>query len=177
TGARKKVVHEIPPRVESLLLASRSGQGRGVVFHDELEAAVVEGQARRVLDPNDPLALSFALHLERAVMAEGVVSGFAEEAEARPRAARAADVGVIASAAVAPEIVDGAVPRVAQWSAPLPDVPEAVIADVAAGPCLGRKRRAAFDRAVRFDAERRASRAAGGHVPARHRSAQRGIEG
>src|SRR5690606_13797599 len=146
-------------------------------LHDQLEVPEVEGQTRRVLDPRDALALTFTLHLERAVVAVGVVAGLAEETEARPRAARPADVGVVAGAAVAPEILDGAIARVAQRRAALPDVPEAVVADVAAGPRLGGQRGAALDRSVGLDAERRAARAARGHVPARHRPAQRALVG
>src|SRR5690242_13502320 len=99
-------------------------------------------------------------------MAEGVVPRLAEVDEARPRAAGATLVGVVAVVAVAPEIVDGAVAGVTQRRGALPDVLEARVADVAACPRRRGERRAAFDRAVRLDAERHATRAAPAAVTA-----------
>src|SRR5215216_3114962 len=99
-----------------------------------------------------------------------IVAGAAKENEAGPGAAGPTLVGVIAGAAVAPQIFHGAVARVAQGRGALPNVLERVIADVAARPRLRRQRRAAFDRAVRLDTEGGAARAAGRHVTARHRA-------
>ena len=86
-------------------------------------------------------------------MAERVVSGAAEQRVRRPGASSAADVGVVARPAESPEILDGAVAREAELARTVPDLFDGEVADVAAGVLRRRQRRAAFDRAVRFDAE------------------------
>src|ERR1019366_2700574 len=137
--------------------ARRRGRRGGRVFDDDLEDAVVERLPRRLLDANDPFALADPRHLDRAVMAVGVIAGFTEGDEAGPRAA---------ALAVAPEVAGRAVARVAERFAPLPDVFERRVADVAARPWRGRQRGAALDRAVGLDAERGAARAARPAAPA-----------
>src|ERR1019366_1076711 len=144
------------------------------VFEDDREDAVIEGLPRRFRDADDPFTLADAFELDRAVVAVRVIAGFTQRDEARPGAAAHALFGVVASLAVAPEIARRPVARIAKGFAPLPDVHERRIADVAAGPRRGRKRGAALDGAVGFDAQRgpaRAARAAVAAVvvPAKHR--------
>src|SRR6202034_881001 len=95
----------------------------------------------------------------------------------RPRAAGAAGVGVVAVVAVAPEVLHGAVAGEAQGGRALPDVAQAVLADVAADVVRGRERGAALDVAVRLDAEGGSARAARGEVAARHGAAELGFVG
>ena len=70
---------------------------------------MIERGPRGRFDLDQTLALSLPSHLQRAMVAQGIVARLAEQAESRPGAAGAADVGVIAGAAVAPQIIDGAV--------------------------------------------------------------------
>src|SRR4051794_37609446 len=86
-------------------------------------------------------------------MTHRVVAGLAEQRLARPGAAALADIGVVTGAAVAPQRVCRAAAVVAHRCRALPDVDEARIAHVAAAPRLRRHGRAAFDRAVGFDAD------------------------
>ena len=91
----------------------------------------------------------------------GLLPGLPNSTERRPGAAGPAVVGVVAGAAEAPEIVDGAIARVAQRRRRAPRCPAATgVADVAAASRRGRQRGAALDRAVGLDAERRAPGAA-----------------
>src|ERR1700709_505208 len=93
---------------------------------------MVEGGAGGSLDLDQPLSQSGALHLQRAVVAIGVVAGLAQDDVRRPRAARAADVRVVASAAEAPEIVDGSIAREAQLARCPPVLFYSLFAGVAA---------------------------------------------
>src|SRR5262245_13340807 len=120
---------------------------------------VIERGSRREPTLHDPLPLAGPLHLERAMVAVGVVAGLAEQDERRPGAARAALLGVVAGLAESPQIArHRAIARVAKRLGALPNVLKRMIADVAAGPRLGGKRRAPFDRAVGLDAQRGAPR-------------------
>src|SRR5215831_7270200 len=78
--------------------AVRFGLARNILFHD-LEASVVEREARRSNDLDDSLPLPAPRELEHAVMTERIVPGFAEEHVRGPRATRAALVRVVASPA------------------------------------------------------------------------------
>src|SRR5687767_4755648 len=128
--------------------------GRASLLFDfldyELEATVVEWFARRALLRYQSLALLHTLHFERAMVAVGVVARFAEEGESRPGTSRSACLGIVARPADTPEIIDGTVSRLAKRRGSLPDVFQALVSDVSAGPVGGRQRRAPFDRAVRL---------------------------
>src|SRR5258707_10671818 len=99
------------------------------------------------------LALSLSLKLQRAMMAIRVVAWFAEERARHPGASAHADVGVVALAAIAPEISGRAIAHVAQRLRSLPNVAQAFAPDVPSHPGVGGKRRTAFDVAVRFDSQ------------------------
>ena len=88
------------------------------------------------------------------MVAIGVIAGTAEEDVRRPRAARAARVGVVARGAVAPEVACRAIARVAERRGALPAVAQRRLADRAARPRGGREARAALDRPVGLDADR-----------------------
>src|SRR5882724_1982350 len=89
-------------------------------FDDEAEFGDVERGARSGRDALEPLALAAPRKLERAVVAIGVIAGAPEQAEGRPGAAGPTFVGVVTSAAETPEIVDGAIARVAKGRRSLP---------------------------------------------------------
>jgi hypothetical protein len=107
----------------------------------------------------DALAQAHALHLERAVVAIGVVAGAAEQRLAHGGAAGHAGLGVVALAAVAPEVVDGAVCGCSGSRGALPQRAQAVLAPVAADVGRAAEAGAALDRAVALDAD---GRCAGG---------------
>src|SRR5438128_1011883 len=106
------------------------------------------------------------------MVTEWVIAGFAEEHVGGPGAPRAALVRVVAGAAEPPEIFHRAIARVPQRRGALPDVLQRILADVAAGPAVGRQRGTTLDGPVRLDAERRASGAARREVAERHLSPQ-----
>src|SRR5690606_1166826 len=143
----------------------------------QLESSVIEWLSRGNAHPNHTLALSARVVLERAVMTVRDISGLAEQDARRPGAASAADVGVVAAPTVGPQLIDGAIPRVPQRRAALPDLAERMISNVSADPGVRRQRRAALDAAVGLDAERRATGAARSHVPARHGALQHALIG
>src|SRR4051812_40935817 len=111
---------------------------------------MVERRAGSHFNARHDLTHAFSLHFEGAMMAIRIVTGATEEHEAGPGATGAAFVGVVAGAAKAPQIVDGAIPRVAQRGRALPDVLQRIVANVAARPGFGRQRRTTLDRAVGF---------------------------
>src|SRR5262249_36259513 len=73
-----------------------------------------------------------------------------------------------AGAAEPPEVFHRAIAGVPQRRGALPDVFQRVLADVAAGPAMGRERGTPFDGPVRLDAERRAAGAARREMSERH---------
>jgi predicted N-acyltransferase len=111
------------------------------------------------------------------VVAVGVVAGLAQQYMGGPGTPRAAGVGVVTGAAEAPEVIDGAVAGEAQGGGLLPDLAEAVVADVAADVIGGGERGAALDVAVGLDAEGGATGPAGGHVSSRQRAPEQGLVG
>src|SRR5687768_8321736 len=114
--------------------------------------------------------------LERAMVTPRVVARLAEDRLRRPRAAREALLGVVAAAAVSPQIVDRTIARVAHRRRALPDVTELVLADVAAGPRRRAERWAALDRSVGLDAQTRAPHPAGRHVALREGAFQLALD-
>src|SRR5690348_5562795 len=108
-------------------------------------------------------------------MAVGVVPGFSEQHVAHPGAAGAAHIRVVTLAAVAPEIVDRALTRVAHGKSSLPNVFERRIAHVARAPGDGTERGTALDGAVGFDAEGGGPRAARAVVAVRGPAFEQGL--
>src|SRR5262249_8076825 len=69
--------------------------GPGDILHDDVEQSVIERLSGGARGFHDSLALSLARELERAVMAEGIVSRAPQRDEARPRASTHALFGIV----------------------------------------------------------------------------------
>lgn len=104
---------------------------------------MVERCTRCRFDLDQSLAKPAFLELERAMMAVGIVAGPAKKDVGGPCAARAAFVGVVARAAVAPEILDGSVAHHAELFALVPDLTQRLLANVAPDVLRRGERRAA----------------------------------
>src|SRR5690349_2832903 len=98
------------------------------------------------------------------MVAERVVARAAEQRLGRGGAARHARARVVALAAVAPQVLDGAIADVADLRCALPDRSQPVLAPAAAGVRGTADARAALDRAVALDAEHRDAGEAAGEV-------------
>src|SRR5579859_3525204 len=132
----------------------------GPVLFREVEPRVIERNpgGRRHLD--DPLSPSAPEQLQGPVVTERIVAAAPEERVRGPRASPEAIAGIVAIGAVAPELRATVAPCEPQGGRALPDVAQAVIANVAADVGLARQRRTPLDRAVRLDADREAAGAA-----------------
>src|SRR5450631_4865345 len=163
-------------------LQTRGGCTRGMeravsgswldVLHYDLEPSVVERLARCSIDLHQSLAFSEATHLQRPVVAERIVAGLAEQRKPGPGASGATNIRVVAGPAIAPKIVNRAIPHVTERGRSFPNVLQRGVADVAASPGHRLQRRAALDGAVGLDAQRRAPRAARGRMANAERPTQ-----
>src|SRR3954451_18090936 len=111
-----------------------------------------------------PLAQPALFELKSAIVAVRVVAGAAEEGIGGPGAAAAADLGVIAGAAVPPEVLHRAQAAEMDRRARIPDLLQREIADVAARVADGGEKRAPLDGAVRLQNDNRLAGAATGPV-------------
>src|SRR5262249_51228849 len=118
----------------------RGRLGRVERLDDELKATVIERPPGRSVDPNEALAEAAAAKVEGPVMAVRVVPRAPEEHVARPRAACAARVCVVAGPAVAPEGVDAPVAYEAQLGRVVPELVDSPLAHVARGVAIRRQR-------------------------------------
>src|SRR4051812_43528318 len=133
---------------------------------------MVEGVARRALAQHHALAPASALHFQRAMMAIGVVAGLAEQAVRHPGAAAHALGGVVAVAAVTPQVVQRTVARVAYRRCALPQVAQRMLAYAAARPLRRGQGGAALYRAVGLEPQHRFAGSARAAVLLRHIAAQ-----
>src|SRR5688572_19937040 len=83
-------------------------------FEDQLEDAMIERLTRSGFALDEAFAQPFAIAFERAVVTVGIVAGAPEEDRRGPGASGSARVRVVAGAAVAGQILDGTIARVAE---------------------------------------------------------------
>ena len=96
-------------------------------------------QTRRGFDPYYSLSQSPSSEIERSVVAVGIVSGSAKQGMGRPRAARPADVGVVARPAVSPQVFGCSISSEGNLGTGTPNLFGGQVPDVAAGVCGGRQ--------------------------------------
>ena len=101
-------------------------------FGDQVKTSDGEGRLGRVFEFDDALAQPAFLQVQRAVMAVGVVAGFAEQGVRGSGAAATADVVVVTASAVTPQVVDTAQAAKVHAFAVVPDIVQAHVANVAA---------------------------------------------
>src|SRR6185436_2287446 len=111
------------------------------------------GSARRGFAQQEPLAKAARFHRSSAIVAVRIVSGTAEKRVRGERAAAEANVGEVAIAAEAPQIVLRACTRERELGGAVPDVVERTRAEVTAGVARRLERWTPFHGAVGLDAE------------------------
>ena len=125
---------------------------------DQREDSMIERLSRRGLFQRQAFARPLTGMLQRPMMAVRIVPAPAEEDVRRPGAAAAAQLGVVARAAVSPQRLDGngsALPRIdCQRRSPSQNFSQRMLADIPTGISRGRQRRTAFDGPVRFNPQR-----------------------
>src|SRR5689334_14021183 len=102
----------------------------GGLLLDEFEAPEVEGPPRRRLDLDQALAHALGLELLGAVVAVRHVAAPPQQGVAGPGAAAAADLLVVATPAIAPQLVQIAVAGEAQRRGLGPDLGQRTVAQV-----------------------------------------------
>src|SRR5690606_28785791 len=99
-------------------------------------------------DPLDALAVAHAIHLERPVMAHGVVARAAEQRLADRGAAGLAHRRVVALGAVAPQLLLGPLAHVRELRRALPDRAQPVLAPPAADVVAAAEARAILNHPI-----------------------------